>query len=58
MVYVPHTEAEYQRLVVGLDALTDEVGDDETHLLASLLEAVGMLIERYEEAYVPELTEE
>jgi HTH-type transcriptional regulator/antitoxin HigA len=41
MVYVPHTEEEYQRLVVFLDALMDEVGEDETHPLASLMEVVG-----------------
>jgi HTH-type transcriptional regulator/antitoxin HigA len=58
MVYVPHTEEEYQQLVTFLDALIDEVGEDETHPLASLMEVVGVLIERYEEEYVPELTEE
>jgi HTH-type transcriptional regulator/antitoxin HigA len=36
----------------------DEVGEDEAHPLASLMEVVGVLIERYEEEYVPELTEE
>ncbi len=30
----------------------------ETHPLASLMEVVGVLIERYEEEHVPELTEE
>jgi HTH-type transcriptional regulator / antitoxin HigA len=58
MVYVPHTEEEYQRLVVFLDALIDEVGEEETHPLASLMEVVGVLIERYEEEHVPELIEE
>ena len=58
MVYVPHTEEEYQRLVVFLDALMDEVGEDEAHPLASLMEVVGVLIERYEKEHVPELTEE
>jgi len=58
IVYVPHTEEEYQRLVAFLDALIDEVGEEETHPLASLMEVVGVLIERYEEEYVPELTEE
>jgi HTH-type transcriptional regulator/antitoxin HigA len=41
-----------------LDALIDEAGEEETHPLASLMEVVGVLIERYEEEYVPELTEE
>ena len=58
MVYVPHAEEEYQRLVAFLDALIDEVGEEETHPLASLMEVVGVLIERYEEEHVPELTEE
>ena len=38
-----------------LDELIDEVGEDETHPLASLMEILGVLIEHYEEAYVPEL---
>jgi HTH-type transcriptional regulator/antitoxin HigA len=58
LVYVPHTEEEYSRLVAVLDALIDEVGEDETHPLASLMEIVGVLIERYEEEHVPELTSE
>jgi HTH-type transcriptional regulator / antitoxin HigA len=58
IVYVPHTEEEYQRLVAFLDALIDEVGEEETHPLASLMEVVGVLIERYEEEHVPELIEE
>ena len=58
LVYVPHTEEEYARLVAVLDALIDEVGEDETHQLASLMEIVGVLIERYEEEHVPELTSE
>jgi HTH-type transcriptional regulator/antitoxin HigA len=58
MAYVPHTEEEYQRLVAVLDVLIDEVGEEETHPLASLMEVVGVLIERYEEEHVPELIEE
>jgi len=37
------------------DELTEEVGKDESHPLASLLEFVGMLIERYEEKNIVEL---
>jgi HTH-type transcriptional regulator/antitoxin HigA len=55
MIYVPHTEEEYKRLVTFLDSLIDEVGEDESHPLASLMEIVGVLIERYEEEHVPEL---
>jgi len=31
------------------------VGDDEVHPLASLIEIVGVLIEKYEDEHVPEL---
>jgi HTH-type transcriptional regulator/antitoxin HigA len=54
MIYVPHTKEEYERLVTFLDSLIDEVGEDELHPLASLMEIVGVLIERYEEEHVPE----
>jgi HTH-type transcriptional regulator/antitoxin HigA len=54
-VFVPHSEAEYVRLVAVLDQLIDEVGEDESHPLASLMEVVGALIERYEAEHVPEL---
>ena len=57
-ISVPHTEAEYQNLVAFLDRLIDEVGEDEKHPLASLMEVVGVLIERYEDEHVPELTSE
>ena len=30
--------------------------EDETHALASLMEVIGVLIEKYEEEHVPELT--
>jgi HTH-type transcriptional regulator/antitoxin HigA len=55
-VFVPHTEAEYERLVSLLDRLVDEVGEDESHPLASLMEIVGVLIEKYEDEHVPELS--
>lgn len=58
LVYVPHTEEEYGRLVALLDTLIDAVGEDETHPLASLTEIVGVLIEQYEEEHVSELTNE
>ncbi|MDH3599751.1 MAG: hypothetical protein OEU26_08965 [Candidatus Tectomicrobia bacterium] len=58
LVYVPHTEEEYCQLVVLLDELIDEVGEDETHVFASLMEVIGVLIERYEDEHVPELTGE
>ena len=48
---------EYRRLVLMLDQLVDEVGNDESHPLASLMEIVGLLIEKYEDQQVPELEE-
>ncbi|HLG15573.1 MAG TPA: hypothetical protein VJH03_13895 [Blastocatellia bacterium] len=57
-IFVPHTEEEYSRLVALLDGLVDQVGEDERHPLASLMEVVGVLIEHYESAHVPELTAE
>lgn len=54
-VYVPHSEDEYRRLVSLLDSLIDEVGENEAHQLASLMEIVGVLIEKYEDEHVPEL---
>ena len=55
-LYVPHTEAEYNSLVALLDELVDEIGEDEAHPLASLMEVVGVLIEKYEDDNVPELS--
>jgi HTH-type transcriptional regulator / antitoxin HigA len=54
-LYVPHSEAEYKELLALLDELIDEVGEDETHPLASLMEVIGVLIEKYEDEHVPEL---
>ena len=57
-VFVPHSPEEYQRLVALLDNLIDEVGEDEAHPLASLMEIVGVLVEAYESEHVPELITE
>jgi HTH-type transcriptional regulator / antitoxin HigA len=57
-LFVPHTEEEFNRIVALLDELIDEVGEDETHPLASLMEVLGVLIEHYEAAHVPELIAE
>lgn len=54
-LFVPHTEEEYNRLVSFLDILIDEVGGDETHPLASLMEIIGILIESYEDKNISEL---
>lgn len=52
---VPRNEEQYQRLVTWLDRLIDEVGENESHPLASLMDVLGVLIERYEAEFVPEL---
>ena len=54
-VRVPRTEADYRDLVELLDRITDEVGQDENHPLASLMDVLGVLIEKYEDEQVPEL---
>ena len=54
-LYVPHNAQEYDRLVSLLDDLIDEVGEDESHPLASLMEVLSVLIEKYEAENVPEL---
>jgi HTH-type transcriptional regulator/antitoxin HigA len=50
------TEPEYDRPVQMLDTLIDVAGEDETHPLASLMEIIGVLIEKYEDEHVPELS--
>ncbi len=57
VVFVPHAESEYQQLVSMLDDLIDVVGENEEHPLASWMEVIGVLIEKYEDEHVPELTE-
>lgn len=57
VIFVPHAQSEYQRLTEVLDNLIDVVGEDEDHPLASLMEVIGVLIEKYEDEHVPELTE-
>lgn len=52
---VPHDEARYEQLVQWLDDLIDEVGENEQHPLASLMEVLSVLIECYENENIPEL---
>ena len=47
IVYVPRTEGDYRRLSVLQHDLITLVGEGENHLLASLIEVVGVLIEKY-----------
>jgi HTH-type transcriptional regulator/antitoxin HigA len=55
LLFVPHTEHEYDQLVAILDTLIDVVGESEEHPLASLMEVIGVLIEKYEDEHVPEV---
>ena len=52
---VPHNEKDYNKLVSLLDVLIDEVGDNESHPLASLMETIGTLVETYEAHNIPEI---
>jgi len=47
------SEVDYQRQVTMLDALIDEIGEDEQHPLAGLMENLGMLIHSYETEHYP-----
>ena len=55
-VHVLHNEQDYEQAVELLDSLIDVVGENENHPLASLMELVGVLIEQYEDAHIPEIT--
>ena len=54
-LYIPSNEREYRQLVRLLDRLIDDVGEDEDHSLASMMEVIGVLIEKYEDEHVQEL---
>jgi HTH-type transcriptional regulator/antitoxin HigA len=55
VLFVPHTEQDYERLVRILDTLIDVVGEQETHPLASLMEIIGVLIKKYEDEHISKL---
>ena len=57
-IFVPHSEEGYVYLVQLLDSLIDQVGEDETHPLASMMDVIGVLIENYEAEHIPELNQE
>ena len=46
-------EQEYDEAVERLNVLLDEVGDDESHPLYSLLDILGILIEAYDNEHYP-----
>ena len=52
---VPHNDKDYRKLVSFLDSLIDEVGNDESHPLSSLMETLGSLIETFEAQNIPEI---
>jgi len=45
---VPHNDEHYQKLIYLLNSLIDEIGENENHSLAGLMETIGNLIETYE----------
>ncbi len=53
---VPQNDLEYDKLVVLPDDLIDEVGEGESHPLASFMDVVGVLIENCERQHVAELS--
>jgi HTH-type transcriptional regulator/antitoxin HigA len=46
------TKKDYDRAVETLDAIVDEMGEDEKHPLAELADALGVFVERYESEHV------
>lgn len=48
-----HDEADYDQMVALMNSLLDEVGDDEDHELAGLLELLGDIVSKYEQEHYP-----
>lgn len=48
-----HTKKDYVRAVEMLDAILDEIGEDEKHPMAELADAISVFIEKYETEHVP-----
>lgn len=46
------TKKDYERAIEMLDAILDEIGEDEKHPLAELADTLGVFIERYEVEHV------
>jgi HTH-type transcriptional regulator/antitoxin HigA len=51
LLSAPYTEEDYANRVELLNQLIDEVGDNEQHPLASLLDTVGILVANYEQEH-------
>ena len=47
------SKKEYERAVRLLDAILDEIGEDEKNPMAELADAIGVFVERYESEHVP-----
>ncbi len=47
------TKKDYARAVRMLDAILDEIGEDEKHPLAELADAVSVFVEKYEDEHAP-----
>jgi HTH-type transcriptional regulator / antitoxin HigA len=47
------SKKEYERAVGLLDAILDEIGEDEKHPMAELADAIGVFVERYEAEHSP-----
>ncbi|MCR4301989.1 MAG: hypothetical protein NUV51_10295 [Sulfuricaulis sp.] len=47
------TKKDYTRAVEMLDAILNEVGEDEKHPMAELADAISVFIEKYEAEHVP-----
>lgn len=46
------TKKDYERAVEALDAIIDEIGEDEKHPIAELADALSVFIEKYENEHV------
>jgi HTH-type transcriptional regulator/antitoxin HigA len=55
LLFVPQSERDYDHLIEMLDTLIDVVGEAEDHPLASLMDIISVLVEKYEDEHVPEL---
>jgi HTH-type transcriptional regulator/antitoxin HigA len=53
ILFVPRTEAEYERAVSILNAVMDAGGANETHPLADIVDVIGTLIAAYEKEAHP-----
>ncbi len=47
------TKKDHTRAVEMLDAILDEIGEDEKHPMAELADAISVFIEKYEAEHVP-----